>query len=122
MDLLLDNDSDLSVVDGEIALVAENEAIRQHLQIRLKTFLGEWFLDTTIGMPYFEEFLIKSPSKLIMEARMREAILETPGIASINSLLFLFESSTRSMTITFEAALADNTTFQFNFTELIIGN
>ncbi len=122
MDLLLDNDGDLSVVDGEIALVAENEAIRQHLQIRLKTFLGEWFLDTTIGMPYFEEFLIKNPSKLIMEARMREAILETPGIASINSLLFLFETSTRSMTITFEAALADNTTFQFNFTELVIGN
>lgn len=113
---------DLDVTNGEISLVIENDAITQHLLIRLRTFLGEWFLDEDAGMPYFEEFLIKNPSNLIMEARIKEAILETPGIETVNSLDFVFDAATRAMTISFEAGLADNTTFTFNFTDLIIGD
>lgn len=122
MDLKLDTNGDLDVTDNEMTLVTGYDAIAQHLKIRLKTFMGEWFLDTRIGIPYFQEFLIKNPNRLIMDTRLREAILETPGIIALGQLNYEFEPTTRAMDITFSATLTGDTTFNFSFTELLIGD
>ena len=50
-DLIIDT-FDLSMVDGI-------EQIRQKLQIRLQFFYGEWYLDTTQGVKYFDEIFKK---------------------------------------------------------------
>jgi hypothetical protein len=122
MDILLNSLGDIDVTNNEIILVTENDAIAQHLSIRLKTFLGEWFLNTNIGMPYFEEFLVKSPNKLVLDSRIREAVLETPGIVSVDSIEYSLDPVTRALSIAFTATLDSGTSFNFTFSEFIIGD
>ena len=43
--------------NGNVAIVDNDESLRQRLIQRLKTFLGEWFIDETIGVPYFQQIL-----------------------------------------------------------------
>lgn len=122
MDILLDSDGDIDITDNSASLVTEYEAIAQHLKIRLRTFLGEWFLDTRVGIPYYQEFLIKRPNKLVMDTRLREAILETPGITDLGPLEYSFDGANRTLAISFQATLDSGTDFNFTFNDLIIGN
>ena len=122
MDLKLDTNGDLEVIGGEVSLLDGPEAIAQHLRIRLKTFLGEWFLNETIGMPYFEEFLIKNPSKLVIDTRMRQAITTTPGIASLTTLNYEFEPITRNLKLTFTAKLTSGENITLTYDEFILGS
>lgn len=122
MDIKLDNNLDLELTNNSFTLLEGFDAVRQHIEIRLRTFLGEWYLDTRIGMPYFEEFLIKNPNQLVMQARLREAIEETPGVASVNSIDFELDSTARTLSVDITGALDGDTDFQFTFNELIIGD
>lgn len=55
----------LSLVNGDIALdstgrlavVTGAEALRQKLETRLRLYRGEWFLDTSSGVPYLQRIL-----------------------------------------------------------------
>lgn len=71
-----DGDIENKKVDGQ-------EEIRQHLMQRLRTFLNEWFLDLSIGLPYFEEVLIKQPNQAGIESIFIEEILQCPGIVRL---------------------------------------
>lgn len=122
MDFKLDSDGDLEVVDGEVSLVSDQDAIVQNLNIRLRTFLGEWFLDTNVGMPYFEEFLVKKPNRLIIETRIREAVLETPGVVSLTSLEYDLNTTTRNLSITLTAKMRSGEHLTLTFNDLILGD
>ena len=41
----LDDNNDLLITDNKLTLTEGLEAIRQHLEVKFKIFLGEWFLD-----------------------------------------------------------------------------
>ena len=57
MDLRL-QDRDIEFHNGDLVLCDDDtEAIAQALSIRLKTLKGEWFLDTSLGVPYLTEIL-----------------------------------------------------------------
>ena len=58
-DVALNADGDLTIRDGDLHIIDGTEAIRQHLQVRLAFFGGEWFLDRGLGVPYFERVLRK---------------------------------------------------------------
>lgn len=121
MDIKLSTvDFDLDVTNGNVTLVSDYDAIAQHLSIRLQTFLGEWFLDSQIGVPYFEEIFIKNPNKLVVETRFRQVIEGTPGIDSIVGFNYNFNGSTRALSVSFEAKLTTGSTESFEFTELIL--
>lgn len=53
-DLKLGVDGDLEIKNGDLLLTTSDDAVRQHLQQRLRTFLGEWFLDLDVGIPFFQ--------------------------------------------------------------------
>lgn len=103
-DLKLDADGDLEIgSDGDLIIVTGIDAIAQHLRIRLQFFLGEWFLDTRLGIPYFEEVLRKSPDLNVVQSLLREAIDETPGVIAINSFELDYDGVTRSLSLDFRA-------------------
>ena len=54
---------DVQIVNGDLQLVGAGPAILQHILQRLGIFLGEWFLDNTIGVPYFQQVLVKTRHK-----------------------------------------------------------
>lgn len=102
-DLLLDNDGDLALVDGDLQLVSGVEAIRQDAQLRLRFIRGEWFLDPTVGVPYFQDVFVKNPDLARIRAVLIDELRRTPGIVEVPELTVTLDSATRRLTGTFRA-------------------
>jgi hypothetical protein len=99
---------DLDVgADGDLSLVDGIDAIRQHLKIRLQFFRGEWFLDTRLGVPYFEEILRKSPDLNVVQSLFRDVIRTTPGVVEITEFALDYEGTTRTLSLDFRALTTD---------------
>lgn len=81
--LTSDGEIDLSTYDLEFAFDADY--IMQKLLIVLRTFLGEWFLDTSAGIPYFEDILKKNYDPSRVESVLKSAILDVPGVDQITA-------------------------------------
>lgn len=94
---------DLLVVDGDLKLIDDTERIAQQIKITLKFMLGEWFLDTSKGVPYLEYVLVKNPNMNHIRAIFREKILDVPGVAGINKLELTHDRKTRALSVSFEA-------------------
>lgn len=94
--------------DGDLYLNRNGDAeiigsIRQALQIKLKWFLGEWVFNPDLGVPYFEDILIKNPNQAIIEKDIREQILSVEGVTGIDSLSLSWDRQTRNLSCKFIA-------------------
>jgi len=113
-DIALDSDGDLLITNDALVLVEGDDAIVQQLVIRFQFFLGEWFLDTRIGIPYFGEILIKNPDLSRVRAIFKQTVLTTPGIASLEEFSLVVDGSTRKATVTFRALKTDGEILEFD--------
>lgn len=91
--------NDLLIKDGDMSLVTGDAAIAQDLQQRLQIWLGEWFLDTTKGLPFKQQILVKNPNLDVVQADFVQAILDTPGVSQILDFNFDYTSQNRSLAI-----------------------
>lgn len=99
MDLALNSDWDISVDINDLAIVDDTEAIDQHIQQRLGTFLGEYYLDNRVGVPYLQQILVKNPDTQIMTSAFTRTILNTPGVLELISLDMDLNNATRVLTV-----------------------
>jgi hypothetical protein len=82
-----DDTGDLDVQSNQWMLVGGIESIRQDLQQKFRLFLGEWFLDPTVGIPYFQKiFNTKNPPYSVLESIFRSQALATRGVLAVTSL------------------------------------
>lgn len=93
--------NDLEFGSGTFELVDGVEAIAQELRIRLRFFLGEWFLDSRLGIPYFEKILGKKRRQNLIDAIFKKAILTTPGVSSLTRFSQRYEGETRTLFLAF---------------------
>lgn len=97
---------DLAITSGEVTLEENSAAVRQRLEIKLRTFLGEWFLDTTFGVPYYEQVLGKKVNPISLNAVFVSAILSVPGIKKLDKpITYDFNASLRNLALSFVAIL-----------------
>lgn len=84
------------------------EAVAQGIRVRINLVRGELFTDLDAGVPYLPGNGV-DPTLVIMggrfdpvraEAALRAAILRTPGVRRIESLVIGFENRTRTLTAT----------------------
>jgi hypothetical protein len=82
--LLLDTLSwDLTVdTAGNIAMATEPYALAQDAASAIRTFAGEVFYDTLLGIPYFTQILGYAPQISLMKAHFNEAALTVPGVVT----------------------------------------
>ena len=100
-DILLDNNHDL-VIDGyDLVLVTDIDLIRQRIKQRLLTILGEWFLNTQIGLPWFRELNKKRTSEARVRALLIRQIRETEGVTDISRFELEFDSQSRTLAVSF---------------------
>jgi hypothetical protein len=107
MDLKLDSDHDLAIENDTLVLVDGIDAIRQELDIALQFFLNEWFLDTRLGLPYYEKILGKKPRINVIKGVFRDAILQVNGVNSIFDLNIDFSAATRILSVEFRAGTVE---------------
>ncbi|QNS14577.1 hypothetical protein [Mannheimia bovis] len=101
IDLKLDSQHDLMVKEGKLVLVSGVNLVAQRVKITLLTFLGEWFMDTTIGIPYLEQILVKPADKTKLENIFRKKILSVNGVNKIISIDTLINRTERLLQIKF---------------------
>lgn len=97
------NYNDLQVVAGDLVIIDRADAIRQRLLQNLRLFLGEWFLDTSKGVPYYQFILVKNPNLDLVEATIKNVILKTEGMQELTKFEFGYDNSLRALSVTFEA-------------------
>lgn len=79
-----DVDGDILFENNQFSLVEGEDEIRQRLIQNLKTFLGEWFLDTTIGVPYHQLIFVKDTPASVVEDLLKDEILNTVDVIGLN--------------------------------------
>lgn len=95
--------NDLVFKDFDFDLVDDTKQIMQNLAIRLRFILGEWYLDITQGIPYYEVFFRKAPNQIQIESILKEEIVNTRGIVELTSFESDFDARRRLYTVKFSA-------------------
>ncbi len=100
----------LAVVNGDFATVggasdAENlAAVGQAIKVRVRMFLGEVWLDESIGVDWLGQILVKNPNPVVVRELIRRAIAETPDVLSVTAANLELDASTRAGSITYRVA------------------
>jgi hypothetical protein len=94
---------DLSVTGLDLHIVKGAEAVKQNIQIKLKLWVGEYFLDTEFGTPYLESILGKQISLNAAIAALKQSILEVTDVDSITDFSYNFSRQTRTIDVNFMA-------------------
>ncbi len=90
--------------------------MRQRVAIAIKTHLGEVLLDTTRGLPWSEEILIKGPDLAQITSRTRAYLLTIEGVTGVRRLEIELDNATRIMTWTVDVETPAGVTGPFNVT------
>lgn len=86
MDIKLGEDGDISLVNGDAQTTSIGaEDLAQRLRIRLNTFQGEWFMDNTLGIDWWNRVMGKNRSKMAVDAIIQDSILKEPDALQIVS-------------------------------------
>lgn len=87
--LLLDQASwDLVLdADGNIAKASNPYALAQDAASAIRTWLGEVYFDTTLGVPWSQQVFGKTPSLSLLKEQVRASALSVPEVASAEVFL-----------------------------------
>lgn len=94
----LDADGDFTLGTGGDFLQNSPETVAQAVKTRLALWTGEWFIDITDGMPWNQEVLGKRNGRN-PDSAIRQRILTTPGVTSIESYSSTFDGETRRLSV-----------------------
>jgi hypothetical protein len=100
-DLVLD-DSSLNIVFTDL-----DQYITQKIKNRLLFLKGEWFLDVSLGIPYFESVFEKGTDYNFLTLIFRSELLKINGITDILEFE-LTQLSAREFSIYFKVSYIDN--------------
>lgn len=96
------------------SIVTKKEEVAQRVVNRLRRELGEWFLATNSGVPWYNDpnesrhglLGMSLGRKSTIDLVLRTVILETEGVDAINSVNYLFNASTRMYSVYFSIVTA----------------
>lgn len=72
------------------------EAVAQNVMTRLSLWRGSWYFDVDEGTPWLEEGV---GHHAVLDAMLRDRVLDTPGVKSIVSLEYLENTTSRHVTV-----------------------
>jgi len=124
MNLGQDLNGDIDVVDGQLVLVgfqfgSQQREIEEKIEQNLRTIFGEWFLDRSIGVPYFEDIFTKPARMQIIEPIMVDVILKTKGVVRL--LEFNLDLDARRRVLFFPVLRIQSTEGVIEFFNLELG-
>ena len=107
MNILLDGNSDLQILDGNLPMVEGLDEIRQAVELSLKSFQGEWFLDFDSGIPYFQTIFKKGTTLAAIESIFLNSITSIVGVLDIQTFNLSYNPESRRLNVEFSALTTD---------------
>ncbi len=102
-------DHDILFSNKDFALTqTQDESLAQRLTVKLRTWRSEWFLDSSVGIPYIESVLGKNRSLIAIQAIFQQAILEEDSVLQLISLTTDLDKVNRILTVTFKVKSASS--------------
>lgn len=109
--LLVENTNGLDIVNFDLSFTGGNtQYVQQKLYIKLKTVLGEWYLNTTVGLPWLTEIAKKNPDIDLIEDLIRAEILSEPLVNEITEFTIFYDNTSRTLDVSFIVKLVDGST------------
>jgi hypothetical protein len=107
-DFRLNENWDLS--PGE---VTGSDEVMQRLKLRLLRELGEWFLDTTAGLPWYQDGHGMLGAKMSQQNNalllIRRCVMDTEGVKAIEKLTTRYILGNRTFSVYIRVILTDRT-------------
>lgn len=75
-----------------IAVASRPYALAQDVASAIKTFLGECWYNTELGIPYFQQILGKTPPHTYFQEQMVAAALTVPGVVTATCVISGFKN------------------------------
>jgi hypothetical protein len=97
------NTNDLVLEDGDLMLIDDAERVAQQIAISLRFWAGEWFLNTTDGVPYLEYILVKNPNLAHVQQVLTETIEGVTGVQAVTSMNVQFDRRGRTLAVDYSA-------------------
>lgn len=99
----LNSPYDLQIAEQDLVLCSDAVEFEQNLRAKLRFIYGEWFLDTTKGLKYFEHIWTKAPNLTLVDSLYRATISECEEVVSIVSFSSRLAARTRTFYLEFQA-------------------
>lgn len=100
-------ENDLELVGGDFVFIDGSRMVRQTIACRFRFFLGEWFLDTREGVPYYRDILVKNPDPSVVASVFRRVLVTTPGVLSVLRFELRADFPNRTLRFDFEVQSTD---------------
>lgn len=101
LDLLIDEDTGEVTDTTYDSVDSPKLSLAQRLKVRLSTFKGEMYTDEDYGIDYYGVVFTKTFDQQAVDLAFRTEILKEDDVSSIQSITYDFDTSTRSLSITF---------------------
>ncbi len=90
-------------VNGDLAMASDPYSMAQDAASAIRTFIGECYYNTTLGMPYFQTLFGKAPNINYMKQKFIGQALLVPGVVSAK----VFITSVADRRITGQVQITD---------------
>jgi hypothetical protein len=88
---------------------ATDKIVAQAVTARLRTMLGEWYQDPSVGIDYLGQVLVKNPNVATLLRYFSSQVAAVPGVATVNSVICTFNAGTRTLNVNFRLTASDGT-------------
>ncbi len=92
-------------IEGNIAVAQPPYAVAQDVASAQRTFQGEVWYDTTLGIPYTTYVLGEAPSAALIKSFLQNAALAVPGVVTAKTYL----TGINNRTLTGQTQITDTT-------------
>jgi hypothetical protein len=105
---------DLLWVGNTLVLTSDIDArgsnvVTQRITTRLRLYLGEFFMDTSDGVPWLQQVLVPQPDVAAVDALVQDVILGTPGVGVLTQYEGTLDKANRNYTVRFAATTTQGT-------------
>lgn len=91
---------------GRTRYATPKETCGQRCKVRLRTLAGEYWYNTSLGLPYDEALYYKGMASGEAQQYIQGEVLTVPNVLSVSIISYNFSSFPRNFTITMSAFTA----------------
>lgn len=98
---------DVSIENNNLVLFDGNESLPQKIREKLLLFRGEYFLNETVGLPYFQLIAGQKSTPFASRKFIIDIIKSVEGIIDVTDFKMQLNNSTRVLTVDFTVKTED---------------